>query len=288
MRLELEAVENRRIVAGGDYHSADSSEIFHGEGNGRRRRWLRREDDLKTISRKNFGGDSGETVGEKPAVKTDDDFQFTIEDFGLWTLDFGLPIVRRGLRDARDVGEREIFRDDRAPAVRAEFDWCHARSLAKQFPDAKHGRLVDGFSVRRRKRQPGRLRSPSQCSGVSAERRQNGLIAPRRRKRTMERELSQLAAGGMTKDGWIILMLVGLATCCGLGQSALRGGISAVHSGRILFWTVGGRAPAPRHLGSGSFPVVPLGRTPCQNHFALDVWGNARTHFNPQTTSFLR
>ncbi len=22
-----------------------------------------------------------------------------------------------------------------------------------------------------------------------------------------------------------------------------------------------------------SFPVVPLGRTPCQNHFALDVWG---------------
>jgi hypothetical protein len=80
--------------------------------------------------------------------------------------------------------------------------------------------------------------------------------------------LSQLAARGMTKDGRMILMPVGLAMRCGLGQSALRG--------RILFWTVGGRAPAPGHLGAGSFPVGPLGRTPCQNHFALDVWGNWR------------
>ena len=24
------------------------------------------------------------------------------------------------------------------------------------------------------------------------------------------------------------------------------------------------------------FPVGPLGRTPCQNHFAMDVWGNGR------------
>jgi hypothetical protein len=52
----------------------------------------------------------------------------------------------------------------------------------------------------------------------------------------MERELSQLAARGMTKDGWMILMPVGLATRCGLGQSALRG--------RIWFWTDGGRAQA--------------------------------------------
>jgi hypothetical protein len=68
----------------------------------------------------------------------------------------------------------------------------------------------------------------------------------------MERELSQLAARGMAKDGWMILMPVGLAMRCGLGQSALRG--------RILFWTAGGRAPAPGHLGAGSFPVGPLGR----------------------------
>jgi hypothetical protein len=54
---------------------------------------------------------------------------------------------------------------------------------------------------------------------------------------------------------------------------------SAIHSGRILFGTVGGRAPAPGLLGSGSFPVVPLGRTPCQNHFAMDDWGNWRLEF---------
>jgi hypothetical protein len=36
-------------------------------------------------------------------------------------------------------------------------------------------------------------------------------------------------------------------------------------TGRILFWTVGGRAPAPGLLGSGSFPVGPLGRTPLPN-----------------------
>jgi hypothetical protein len=32
-------------------------------------------------------------------------------------------------------------------------------------------------------------------------------------------------SGGMAKDGWMILMPVGLATRCGLGQSALRRGI---------------------------------------------------------------
>jgi hypothetical protein len=30
------------------------------------------------------------------------------------------------LGNARDVGKREIFRDDCTPAVRAEFDLCHA------------------------------------------------------------------------------------------------------------------------------------------------------------------
>jgi hypothetical protein len=46
--------------------------------------------------------------------------------------------LRRRLRDARVIGEVEILRDDRAPAVRAEFDCCHARSLAETFPRAKH------------------------------------------------------------------------------------------------------------------------------------------------------
>ena len=77
---------------------------------------------MKIVSGKNFRGDLGKSVGEKPAVVADDNFQFTSENFGLRTSDFRLPIVRRGLRDARDIGKREILRDDRAPAVRAEFD----------------------------------------------------------------------------------------------------------------------------------------------------------------------
>jgi hypothetical protein len=38
-----------------------------------------------------------------------------------------------------------------------------------------------------------------------------------------ERELSQLAAGGRTSDGWNDFDAGGLAACCGLGQTALRG-----------------------------------------------------------------
>jgi hypothetical protein len=57
MGFQFVAVENRRIVAGGDHHAAEGAEIFHGEGNARRRRRLRRKDDFKIISGKNFGGD---------------------------------------------------------------------------------------------------------------------------------------------------------------------------------------------------------------------------------------
>jgi len=72
------------------------------------------------ISGENFGGGLRETVGEKPAVKPDNDFSFRA-GFGM-----GAPEIRRCLGDARDIGKREVFRDDRAPAVRAEFDLCHA------------------------------------------------------------------------------------------------------------------------------------------------------------------
>ncbi len=139
IRLELEAVENRRIVAGGDHHAADGVQMLDGKGNRRRRRRLRREDDLKIVSGKNFRRDLRETVGKKPAVVADDDFQFMFEDFGLWVLNFRFPIVRRGLRDARDICKSEILRDDRAPAVRAEFDLRHARVWQKkhQLPSAE-------------------------------------------------------------------------------------------------------------------------------------------------------
>ena len=105
IRLEFEAVENRRIVAGGNHHAADGAQMFDGEGNRRRRRRFRREDDLKIVAGQNFGGDLREAVGEKPAVIADDGFQFTSKDFRLRTSDFRLPIVRRRLRDARDIGK---------------------------------------------------------------------------------------------------------------------------------------------------------------------------------------
>jgi hypothetical protein len=47
-------------------------------------------------------------------------------------LNFGFPIVRRCLRDERDILKGKILRDDRAPAVRAEFDLSHAESLVER------------------------------------------------------------------------------------------------------------------------------------------------------------
>jgi len=58
----------------------------------------------------------------------------------------------------------------------------------------------------------------------------------------------------------MILMPVGLAMRCGLGQSALRGGISAVHSGRILFWMLN---PA---RCAGLISGVPLGQVRTKFH----------------------
>src|SRR6185369_10946611 len=54
IRLELEAIEARWIVAGGDHHTADSVQMFDGKGNGRRRRRLGRKDDLKAVPGENF------------------------------------------------------------------------------------------------------------------------------------------------------------------------------------------------------------------------------------------
>ena len=80
-RFEFEAVENRRIVAGGNHHAADGVLGLDGKGNRRRRRRLRREHDLKTVAGQNFGGGLRKAVGKKPAVKADDDFQFAPENF---------------------------------------------------------------------------------------------------------------------------------------------------------------------------------------------------------------
>ena len=124
IRLEFETVENRRIVAGGNHHAADGAQIFDGERNRRRRRRFGREHDLKMISGQDFGGDLRKPVGKKTPVIADNNFVFR---FPLSA--FRFPIIRRRLCDARDVGKSEIFRDDRAPAVRAKFNLCHGAKI---------------------------------------------------------------------------------------------------------------------------------------------------------------
>jgi hypothetical protein len=76
-------------------------------------------------------------VREKPAVVADDGFQFASENCGLGILNFGSPIVRRCLRDECDILKGKILRDDRAPAVRAEFDLSHTESLVERWFFAK-------------------------------------------------------------------------------------------------------------------------------------------------------
>jgi hypothetical protein len=87
---------------------------------------------LKIVPRKNLRRRLPEPVGEKPAVVADDDFAFRAGDR------ICAPKIRRRLCDARDVGKVEILRNDRAPAVRAEFDLCHPSSLAQRPLSAKH------------------------------------------------------------------------------------------------------------------------------------------------------
>ncbi len=54
MRLELETVEDGRIVAGREHHAADGAQMLDGKGNRRRGRGCGREHDLKIISGKNL------------------------------------------------------------------------------------------------------------------------------------------------------------------------------------------------------------------------------------------
>ena len=119
-------------MAGGDHYAAHRAQIFYRVRNAWRRRRLRREDDLKIIFRKNFGGDLREAVGEKPPVITDDDSGFPSENLRFWIGDFRFPKVCGGLGDAGHIRKGKIFRDDCAPAIRPEFDLIHIRKLQIQ------------------------------------------------------------------------------------------------------------------------------------------------------------
>ena len=58
-----------------------------------------------------------------------------ISDLGFRTSDFQK--IGRGLRDPGNVVKGKIFRDDRAPAVRAEFDLAHGDNLWKKLKNLK-------------------------------------------------------------------------------------------------------------------------------------------------------
>ena len=73
MRLELEAVESGRVVAGGNHHAADGALVLDRKGNRGRRRGLWRQHDLEAIAGEYFRGTLGKLVREKPPVIADDD-----------------------------------------------------------------------------------------------------------------------------------------------------------------------------------------------------------------------
>ena len=116
MRLELEAVKDRRIVAGGNHHAANGAPVFHGKRYRRRRGRVGGQNDLEVVARENLSGPSAELVGEKPSVIADDDF-FLCADHRICA-----PVVGRGLSDTLDIGERKILSNNGPPAVGSELD----------------------------------------------------------------------------------------------------------------------------------------------------------------------
>ena len=105
--------------------SAHGAPLFDGKGNGGRGRGLRRQDDLKTIAGKDFRSDLGEAVGKESAVIADHHPGRPPKNRRCPIPDLRFPKAGGGLRDPGDIGEGELLRNDRAPAVGAEVDACH-------------------------------------------------------------------------------------------------------------------------------------------------------------------
>ena len=127
MRLELEAVEHGRVVAGGDHHAAHRALGLTaketegvGVGSGVKTTW-------KPLPAKTSAARRRKAVGKEAAVITYDHLLFSA---GGWVRG---PIIRRGLGDALDVGEGKILGDHCAPAVGSELDaWGHLGVLSKE------------------------------------------------------------------------------------------------------------------------------------------------------------
>ena len=116
MGLDFIAVENGRIMAGGDHDAASRLALFDSKRNRGRGRRAVGKDGLKAVVGEDLGGAPSELIGEKAAVEADDD-RFV----GAWGR-LLVPEVRRGLDGAVEVVEGKILRDHRAPAIGAKFN----------------------------------------------------------------------------------------------------------------------------------------------------------------------
>src|SRR2546421_2019990 len=105
MRLELESVEDRRVVTGGYHYATDRALLLHRKGDGGCRRRLGRENHFEIISGEDLCGCVRESIGKEPAIVTNDHAP-------LGSLDgIGRPIIGSRLSNALNVGESEILRN---------------------------------------------------------------------------------------------------------------------------------------------------------------------------------
>src|SRR5439155_21608828 len=129
MRLEFEAVEGRRIMAGGNHDPAHRGLCLDRVRNGRSRNRPIGQGHCKTIAGKYFCRAARKLIREKTPVVADDDFFSSVGDR------VAAPEISRGLRDALDVSKSEILGNDRPPAIGPEFNfhlWINLGVKTKQ------------------------------------------------------------------------------------------------------------------------------------------------------------
>jgi hypothetical protein len=114
MRLHLEAIKGRRIVARGNHDTTGKVPPPDFKGNIWRRINPIHHDDAETVPGKHFRRSSRERLRLEPSVEAN-------ENRALFTLN-GIEVSRRSLRGVLDVLKRKGIGNDSAPPVGAEFD----------------------------------------------------------------------------------------------------------------------------------------------------------------------
>ena len=120
-RFVFHAIPLKWIVAGGDLNSAGGFTQGDEEREGRSGSGGGRKCDGNSGAGEGFGGGAGETVGAESGVVADENF-----GAGFFGAD---NVAGDGVGDRTDIGEGEIFGDDRAPAVGAEYEFAHGRKV---------------------------------------------------------------------------------------------------------------------------------------------------------------